>query len=79
MTLENLIGKGLFGEPTNPVEIARFQQKITKKLADAQCPDISLDTRYDTAYEALLQLGSADFLYNARLLQRGIVVCPEWR
>ena len=57
MTLENLIGKGLQREPASAVEIRRFLDKIATKLNDAQNQQISLDTRFDTAYEALLQIG----------------------
>ncbi|MDQ5878436.1 MAG: hypothetical protein QG584_499 [Pseudomonadota bacterium] len=57
MTLENLIGKGLQREPASAAEIRRFLDKIATKLSDAQNRQISLDTRFDTAYEALLQIG----------------------
>lgn len=57
MTLENLIGKGLQREPTSTEEIRRFLVKIDTKLADAKSKDISLDSRFDLAYEALLQIG----------------------
>ena len=64
MTLENLIGKGLQREPTHPAEIARFLAKIATKLADAQNTALSLDTRFDVAYEALLQTGIAALRAN---------------
>ena len=57
MTLENLIGKGLDSEPANRVEIKRLLDKIVTKLADAEVESISLETRFDIAYEALLQIG----------------------
>jgi hypothetical protein len=57
MTLENLIGKGLQREPSSAEEIHRFLAKITTRLADAQNDVISLDSRFDLAYEALLQIG----------------------
>lgn len=57
MTLENLIGKGLQREPSNAAEIQRFLAKIAAKLADARQDSISLDSRFDLAYEAVLQLG----------------------
>ena len=57
MTLENLIGKGLEREPANKVEIERLLDKIATKLADARVESISLETRFDIAYEALLQIG----------------------
>jgi hypothetical protein len=57
MTLENLLGKGLQQEPSNAKEIHRFLAKVTTKLADAQSRHVSLDSRFDLAYEALLQIG----------------------
>lgn len=65
MTLENLVGKGLVHEATNAPEIRRFLDKITTKLADARNEQISLDTRFDIAYEALLQAGLAALRANA--------------
>lgn len=64
MTLENLIGKGLQREPTSQAEIARFRAKIATKLVDAQSATLSLDTRFDVAYEALLQIGLAALRAN---------------
>ena len=64
MTLENLIGKGLQREPAGKEELARFRNKIAVKLADAQNTTLSLDTRFDVAYEALLQIGLAALRAN---------------
>ena len=55
--LENLIGKGLQRETSDAAEIRRLRRKIATKLADARNEQISLDSRFDLAYEALLQLG----------------------
>jgi len=69
VTLENLIGKGLQREPASAEEIHRFLARIATRLADAQKDTISLDSRFDLAYEALLQIGpSAN--------QAETVVCP---
>jgi hypothetical protein len=57
MTLENLIGRGLQREPASSEEVRRFLAKIATRLADAQNDAISLDSRFDLAYEALLQIG----------------------
>jgi hypothetical protein len=57
MTLENLIGKGLQREPVSAQEVGRFMAKIVAKLRDAQSGQISLGSRFDLAYEALLQIG----------------------
>ena len=64
MTLENLIGKGLQREPTSPEEIRRFMAKIATKLVDAQGGRVSLDSCFDLAYEALLQIGLAALRAN---------------
>ena len=64
MTLDNLVGKGLQREATNAAEISRFLSKIALKLADARNEQISLDTRFDIAYEAVLQIGLAALRAN---------------
>lgn len=64
MTLENLVGKGLQQEPASPEELRRFLNKIATKLADAQSERLSLDSRFDLAYEALLQIGLAALRAN---------------
>jgi len=64
MTLENLIGKGLQQEPATEQEIHRFLAKIATKLTDAQSTQVSLDSRFDLAYEALLQTGLAALRAN---------------
>ncbi len=64
MTLDNLIGKGLQREPASPAEIRRFLAKIATKLSDAQSGALSLDSQFDLAYEALLQIGLAALRAN---------------
>lgn len=64
MTLENLVGKGLQRELTSPEEIGRFLSKIAIRLADAQSRQVSLDSSFDLAYEALLQIGLAALRAN---------------
>jgi hypothetical protein len=72
MTLENLIGRGLEVEPSGQEEIARLLGKIKVKIADAKIQAISLDTRFDIAYEALLQIGlTALRCHNLRPDSRG--------
>lgn len=57
MTLENLIGRGLEHEPSSKPEIQRLLEKIATKLTDSRNQTVSLETRFDIAYEALLQIG----------------------
>jgi hypothetical protein len=57
MMLDNLIGRGLQQEPTDAREIARYLAKIAIKIADSRAGPISLDSRFDIAYEAVLQSG----------------------
>jgi hypothetical protein len=64
MTLDNLVGRGLQREPASPEEIKRFCTKITTKLADAEVLSLSLDSRFDLAYEALFQIGLAALRAN---------------
>ena len=59
MVLETLLGRGLLPEATDADEMGRFLAKITAKLADCQSPSISLESRFDIGYEALLQCGLA--------------------
>lgn len=59
MVLETLHGRGLQQEQTDAIEIARFLAKIDVKLADCQAKSVSLESRFDIAYEALLQCGLA--------------------
>ena len=72
MTLDNLQGKGLLQETCNAQEIQRFLKKIATKLADAKSISVSLDSRFDLAYEALLQIGLAALrAHNLRPDSRG--------
>ena len=64
MTLDNLIGRGLQKEPASAAEIRRFRAKIATKLKDAQTGTVSLDSRFDLAYEGLLQIGLAALRAN---------------
>lgn len=57
MTLENLVGRGLQREPVDGEEIRRYLARVATRLADARTDSISLESRFDLAYEALLQLG----------------------
>ena len=59
MVLETLLGRGLLPEATDADEMGRFLAKITAKLADCQSQSISLESRFDIGYEALLQCGLA--------------------
>ena len=56
MTLDNLVGKGLREEPTTAEEIQRLLHKASTRLNDATSETISRDSRFDLAYEAILQL-----------------------
>jgi hypothetical protein len=56
MVLENLIGRGLEHVPTDQGEIERLLGRAGTRLADANNESVSFDSRFDLAYEALLQL-----------------------
>ena len=70
--LENLIGKGLESEPAEAEEIRRLLKKIDTRLTDANHAGISLESRFDLAYEALLQLAVTALRANhLRVTSRG--------
>lgn len=56
MTLANLVGKGLEKADTDAAEVMRYLDKIGRKLEDAKRSSNYLDTRFDIAFEALLQI-----------------------
>jgi hypothetical protein len=56
VSLDNLVGRGLEREPTDRVEIGRLLSKIERRLADSRSSTISLDSRFDLAWEAVLQI-----------------------
>jgi hypothetical protein len=64
MSLENLVGRGLQREPASREELSRFLARIETKLADAQASVVSMESRFDIAYEALLQIGIAALRAN---------------
>lgn len=64
MTLDNLVGKGLERAPPSKQEISRYVAKIRRKIADCKHKTLSLDTRFDTAFAALLQIALAALRAN---------------
>ena len=64
MTLDNLVGKGLERAPASKDEISRYLAKIRRKIADCKQKTLSLDTRFDTAFAALLQVALAALRAN---------------
>ena len=64
MTLDNLVGKGLERAPASKEEISRYLAKIRRKIADCRQKTLSLDTRFDTAFAALLQIALAALRAN---------------
>src|SRR3990172_9090150 len=64
MTLDNLVGKGLERAPASKQEISRYLAKIRRKIADCKQKTLSLDTRFDTAFAALLQVALAALRAN---------------
>src|SRR3989304_6291634 len=64
MTLDNLVGRGLEQAPANKDEISRYLAKIRRKIADCKQKALSLDTRFDTAFAALLQIALAALRAN---------------
>lgn len=64
MTLDNLVGRGLEKAETDRDEVARYLAKIRRKLEDSKKSSISLDSRFDIAFEALLQIALAALRIN---------------
>ena len=64
MTLDNLVGRGLEKAGTDKAEISRYLAKIRRKLEDSKKRSISLDSRFDIAFEALLQIALAALRAN---------------
>jgi hypothetical protein len=56
MTLANLVGKGLEQAEADAAEVARYLEKIRRKLEDSKRDSNYADTRFDIAFEALLQI-----------------------
>jgi hypothetical protein len=56
MTLDNLVGKGLEKAEADALELSRYVEKIQRKINDSRNASNHLDTRFDIAFEALLQV-----------------------
>jgi len=55
MSLDNLLGKGLENAAADADEVARYLAMIEAKLKDSKNPGNSLVSRFDLAFESLLQ------------------------
>ncbi len=55
MSLDNLLGKGLEKAAADADEVARYLAMIEAKLKDSRNPGNSLVSRFDLAFESLLQ------------------------
>ena len=55
MSLNNLVGRGLEKAATDADEVARYLAMIESKLKDSKNSSISLVSRFDLAFESLLQ------------------------
>jgi hypothetical protein len=64
MTLDNLVGRGLEKAAADREELSRYLERIARKLADSRQGSISLDSRFDLAFEALLQIALAALRAN---------------
>ena len=59
MTLDNLIGKSLERIEPNCAAIQRLLEAAHRNLKDAELTGLSNETRFDTAYKAIMQLANA--------------------
>ena len=64
MTLDNLVGRGLEKAQSDSEELARYLGRVRRKLEDSRQKNISLDSRFDVAFEALLQIALAALRAN---------------
>jgi hypothetical protein len=64
MTLDNLVGRGLEKAQADREELTRYLGRIRRKLADSRQRSISLDSRFDVVFEALLQIALAALRAN---------------
>lgn len=64
MTLDNMLGRGLEKAATDKGEIARYLIKIRRRVEDSKKSNISLDSRFDIGFEALLQIALAALRAN---------------
>lgn len=65
MTLENLLRIGRLKEhPVEPSEIRKLLQAAKRNLKDSGVNGISLETRFDTAYKAIIQTALAALMAN---------------
>ena len=65
MTLENLLKIGqLKSHATDSVEVQRLLSAARRNLADAQVQAISLETRFDAAYKAIMQAALVALMAN---------------
>jgi len=79
MTLANLLGKGLEKAETDAREVTRYLDKIGRKLEDARRTSNHLDTRFDIAFEALLQIAICALRVNGyRVIDRTDFDTPKF-
>ncbi len=64
VTLDNMLGRGLDKAGTSKEEMARYFAKIRRRIADSKNSSNSLDSRFDLAFEALLQTAVAALRAN---------------
>ncbi len=65
MSLENLLKIGqLKRHATDAAEIERLREAARRNLADARVAAISVETRFDAAYKAIVQVSLAALMAN---------------
>ena len=65
MSLENLLKIGqLKRHTTDAAEIARLLEAAQRNISDAMVEAISVETRFDAAYKAIMQLALAALMAN---------------
>ncbi len=58
MSLKNLVGISLETIEPDPVVVQRFLAAAKRNIADSQVQAVSLETRFDAAYKAIMQIAN---------------------
>ena len=64
MSLDNLVGMSLEKITPDAATISKLVASAERSIADAQVEGISAETRFDTAYKAVMQLANAALQAN---------------
>jgi uncharacterized protein (UPF0332 family) len=64
MTLKNLVGISLEQIPIDPDSVKRLVAAAERSIADSKITALSIESRFDTAYKAIMQIANAALQAN---------------